>query len=58
MGDKKGYLIAGLLGAVAGAASLLGLAKIMPKMMEKCCDEHKIVRKKGKKAHKKILKTN
>jgi hypothetical protein len=40
MGDKKspfGYLLAGLLGAIAGAASILGLSKMMPKMMEKCC---------------------
>jgi len=37
MGNKKGYLLAGLLGALAGAASILGLSKIMPKMMEKCC---------------------
>jgi len=40
MGDKKspfGYLLAGLLGAIAGAASILSLSKLLPKMMEKCC---------------------
>jgi hypothetical protein len=37
MGNKKGYLFAGLLGALAGAASILGLSKLIPKMMEKCC---------------------
>jgi len=40
MADKKsplGYLVAGLVGATAGAASILGLSKLMPKIMEKCC---------------------
>jgi len=40
MDDKKsffGYWIAGLLGAVAGAASMVGLSKLMPKM-KKCCE--------------------
>jgi hypothetical protein len=37
MDNKKGFLFAGLLGVIAGAASILGLSKIMPKMMEKCC---------------------
>jgi len=41
MNDKKspvGYLIAGLLGAAAGAAAMLGFSKQIPKMMEKCCE--------------------
>jgi len=40
MKDKKnpvGYLLAGLVGAAAGAVSLLGFSKLLPKMMEKCC---------------------
>jgi len=37
MGNKKGFLLAGLLGTIAGAASILGLSKLLPKMMEKCC---------------------
>lgn len=41
MGNKKGFLIAGLLGAIAGVASMIGLSKMMPKMMEKCCEEMK-----------------
>lgn len=57
MGDKKGYLIAGLLGAVAGIASLIGLVKLKPKLAEKCCEglgddccgKHKAVKKTAKK---------
>jgi len=41
MSNKKGFLLAGLLGALAGAASILGLSKLLPKMMEKCCGEMK-----------------
>ena len=38
MGSKKGYLLAGLLGTIAGAASIVGLSKLLPKMMGKCCE--------------------
>jgi hypothetical protein len=39
MGDNKnpfGYLIVGLLGAIAGAASMIRLSKLVPNMMVNC----------------------
>jgi len=55
LGDKKspfGYLIAGLLGAAAAAGSILGLSKLMPKMMEKCCKRPEAGKTSGKKRKK------
>jgi len=55
MGDKKspfGYLIAGLLGAAATAVSVVGLSKLMPKMMEKCCKSPEAGKTSGKKRKK------
>ena len=40
MKDKKnpfGYLLAGLVGAAAGAVAMLGFSRQIPKMMAKCC---------------------
>jgi hypothetical protein len=44
MGDKKGplgYLIVGLLGAAAGAASIIGFSKMIPQMMADCMKKMK-----------------
>ncbi len=39
MGNKKnpiGYIFAGLLGAIAGAVSMVGLGRLIPNMMVNC----------------------
>ncbi len=44
MDDKRNpiiYLIAGLLGAAALAASVVSLSRLMPKMMEGCMEKMK-----------------
>ena len=62
MGDKKspfGYLIEGLLGAAATAVSVVGLSRLMPRMManckgmmEKCCGGPEAGKTSGKKRKK------
>ena len=44
MGDKKspfGYLIAALLGAVAGATFVAGFFRFIPRMMDECMKKMK-----------------
>lgn len=44
MNDKKspvGYLIAGVIGALVGAISMVGLARLIPEMMANCMKKMK-----------------